>query len=70
MGKAKKEHRKRVQKRNQMVKSEQNKVNKLHMRIIEQIKQEQEAEKFRNNPSIPDIDPIYIPQINLDGGNV
>jgi len=58
MGKAAKEHRKKVQARNNRLKLEKAKVQKLQREfIMNMIKQEQEKGMFENNPTInPTID--------------
>ena len=58
MGKAAKEHRKKVQARNNRLKQEKAKVQKLQREfIMNMIKQEQEKGMFENNPTItPSID--------------
>ncbi len=58
MGKAAKEHRKKVQARNNRLKQEKAKVQKLQRDfIMNMIKQEQEKGMFENNPVItPSID--------------
>jgi hypothetical protein len=58
MGKAAKEHRKKVQARNNRLKQEKAKVQKLQREfIMNMIKQEQEKGMFENNPTInPTID--------------
>ncbi len=58
MGKAAKEHRKKVQARNNRLKLEKAKVQKLQRDfIMNMIKQEQEKGMFENNPTItPSID--------------
>ena len=58
MGKAAKEHRKKVQARNNKLKQEKAKVQKLQRDfIMNMIKQEQEKGMFENNPTInPSID--------------
>jgi len=58
MGKAAKEHRKKVQARNNRLKQEKAKVQKLQRDfIMNMIKQEQEKGMFENNPIInPSID--------------
>ena len=58
MGKAAKEHRKKVQARNNKLKQEKAKVQKLQRDfIMNMIKQEQEKGMFENNPTInPVID--------------
>jgi hypothetical protein len=58
MGKAAKEHRKKVQARNNRLKQEKAKVQKLQRDfIMNMIKQEQEKGMFENNPTItPSID--------------
>lgn len=58
MGKAAKEHRKKVQARNNRLKQEKAKVQKLQREfIMNMIKQEQEKGMFENNPTInPGID--------------
>jgi hypothetical protein len=53
MGKAAKEHRKKVQARNNKLKQEKAKVQKLQRDfIMNMIKQEQEKGMFENNPTI------------------
>ena len=53
MGKAAKEHRKKVQARNNRLKQEKAKVQKLQREfIMNMIKQEQEKGMFENNPII------------------
>lgn len=53
MGKAAKEHRKKVQARNNRLKQEKSKVQKLQREfIMNMIKQEQEKGMFENNPII------------------
>lgn len=53
MGKAAKEHRKKVQARNNRLKQEKAKVQKLQREfIMNMIKQEQEKGMFENNPTI------------------
>jgi hypothetical protein len=58
MGKAAKEHRKRVEARNNKLKQEKSKVQKLQREfIMNMIKQEQEKGMFENNPTVnPVID--------------
>jgi hypothetical protein len=58
MGKAAKEHRRKVQARNNKLKQEKEKVQKLQREfIMNMIKQEQEKGMFENNPTInPVID--------------
>ena len=58
MGKAAKEHRKKVQARNNRLKQEKAKVQKLQREfIMNMIKQEQEKGMFENTPTInPTID--------------
>jgi hypothetical protein len=58
MGKAAKEHRKKVQARNNRLKQEKAKVQKLQREfIMNMIKQEQEKGMFENNPIInPSVD--------------
>ncbi len=48
MGKAKKLHRKKIQKRNQKIKSEQNRITKIRTEIFKQIMKEQEEGKFKD----------------------
>lgn len=64
MGKAAKEHRKKVQARNNRLKQQKAKVEKMQREfIMNLIKQEQEKGMFENNPTInpivegPSIDP-------------
>jgi len=53
MGKAAKEHRKKVQARNSRIKQEKEKVQKMQKDfIMNLIKQEQEKGMFENNPSV------------------
>ena len=58
MGKAAKEHRKKVQARNNKLKQEKSKVQKMQRDfIMNMIKQEQEKGMFENNPMVnPSID--------------
>lgn len=57
MGKAAKEHRKKVQARNAKLKQQKGKVEKMKREfIMNLIKQEQEKGMFENNPTIPSID--------------
>ena len=66
MGKAKKEHRKKVVKRNQVIKDQQNRMQRMYNGLMSQIKQEEKDGAYRNTVEAPTIDPIYMPQINLD----
>lgn len=53
MGKAAKEHRKKVQARNNRIKQQKEKVQKMQKDfIMNLIKQEQEKGMFENNPSV------------------
>ncbi len=64
MGKAKKEHRKKVAKRNDRIKQTKNTYMKAQRRFIEDlIKKEQESGKFDNPTLIPGIAGIDGPQI-------
>ena len=65
MGKKDKEHRKKVQARNNRLKQEKAKVQKLQREfIMNMIKQEQEKGMFENNPAITPITPLDVPQID------
>jgi hypothetical protein len=64
-GKKAKEHRKRVEARNNRLKQEKNKIDKMKREfIMNLIKQEQEKGMFENNPAITPITPLDVPQID------
>jgi hypothetical protein len=64
-GKKAKEHRKRVEARNNRLKQEKNKVDKMKREfIMNLIKQEQEKGMFDNNQAITPITPLDVPQID------
>lgn len=65
-GKKAKEHRKKVQARNNRIKQEKNKIDKMKREfIMNLIKQEQEKGMFENTESVaPAITPLEAPQIN------
>ena len=70
MGKAAKEHRKKVQSRNNRLKSEKTKTDKFQKEfIMNLIKQEQEKGLFDNNPSLsgPSIDGFPTDGPSFDG---
>jgi len=57
MGKNKKEHRKKVAKRNEAIKSQQRRVGKMQEEFVKQmIEKERAAGKFENNPAVPAMD--------------
>jgi hypothetical protein len=59
MGKAAKEHRKKVQARNNKIKQDKSKEQKMQREfIMNLIKQEQEKGLFENNPIINSVDSI------------
>lgn len=63
MGKKKKEHRKKVAKRNDMIKAQQKRLERAQEEFIKaMIEREKAAGKFDNNPAPPGID------INLGEG--
>lgn len=63
MGKKKKEHRKRVAKRNEAIKAQQKRVAKVQEEFFKAlIEKERQAGKFENNPVPPELD------INLGEG--
>lgn len=63
MGKNKKEHRKRVAKRNEAIKAQQKRLEKAQQEfLMALIEKEKSAGKFDNNPAPPPID------INLGEG--
>jgi hypothetical protein len=65
MGKAAKEHRRKVEARNNKLKQEKSKVQKLQREfIMNMIKQEQEKGMFENTPTINSINPVDVPQID------
>ena len=70
MGKAAKEHRKKVQSRNNKLKSEKTKTDKFQKEfIMNLIKQEQEKGLFDNNPSLsgPSFDGLLTDGPSFDG---
>jgi hypothetical protein len=71
MGKAAKEHRRKVQARNNKLKQEKSKVQKLQREfIMNMIKQEQEKGMFENNPMVnPTIDGPVIDTI-IEGPSI
>jgi hypothetical protein len=71
MGKAAKEHRKKVQARNNKLKQEKAKVQKMQREfIMNMIKQEQEKGMFENNPMVnPSIDGPIIDTI-IEGPSI
>jgi hypothetical protein len=65
MGKAAKEHRKKVQARNNRINQQKQKVQKMQKDfIMNLIKQEQEKGMFENNPSITPIPGLNGPAID------
>ena len=57
MGKAKKEHRKKVAKRNERLKNEKNAQMKMQRKFIEElIRREKESGKFDNPVAVPGLD--------------
>lgn len=69
MGKAAKEHRRKVQARNARLKQEKTKVEKIKRDfIMNLIKQEQEKGMFENNPVLPNIGPSIDP--SLEGPSI
>lgn len=67
MGKNKKEHRKKVAKRNEKIKQQKNAYMKMQHKFVEElIKRERESGKFDNPSGLPNIDG---PQI-LDGPQI
>lgn len=56
MGKRAKEHRKKVQKRNEQIKNQQRRIGKLQRAFFEQIMKEKEAGAYENTPTIPGVD--------------
>ena len=70
MGKAAKEHRKKVQARNAKLKQQKAKVEKMQREfIMNLIKQEQEKGMFENNPTITSIEGPSI-DTNLEGPSI
>ena len=70
MGKAAKEHRKKVQARNAKLKQQKAKVEKMQKEfIMNLIKQEQEKGMFENNPTVPSIDGPIIDTI-IEGPSI
>lgn len=68
MGKKAKEHRRKVQLRNNKIKEEKSRIDKFRKEfIMNMIKQEQEKGMFNNNPSIPSVDG---PSLNIDGPSI
>jgi hypothetical protein len=65
MGKAAKEHRKKIQARNNRIKNEKEKVQKMQKDfIMNLIKQEQEKGMFENNPDIAPSMGLNVPAID------
>jgi hypothetical protein len=68
MGVKKKEHRKKVAKRNEMIKLQEKKMQKMKEEfIMKMIQREKEAGKFNNNPSAPVVD---TPVIDVEGPQI
>lgn len=71
MGKKAKEHRKKVAKRNEAIKSAKKKQDKAVQEYINQmIEKEKAAGKFSNNPALPNVGPTIGPSISLDGPTI
>lgn len=71
MGKAAKEHRKRVEARNNKLKQEKAKVQKLQRDfIMNMIKQEQEKGMFENTPTIAPVDGSQIDTTTIEGPSI
>ena len=72
MGKAAKEHRKKVQARNNRLKQQKAKVEKMQRDfIMNLIKQEQEKGMFENNPTIAPIEgPIIDTTSTIEGPQI
>ena len=65
MGKAAKEHRRKVQARNNKLKQEKDKVQKFQREfIMNMIKQEQEKGMFENNPNIAPMPGLNGPAVD------
>lgn len=57
MGKNKKEHRKRVAKRNEMIKAQKRRIERAQEEFVKaMIEREKAAGKFDNNPAAPGVD--------------
>ena len=56
MGKAKKEHRKKIQKRNEKIKQDQSRMEKLKRAFFQQIMKERESGVFNNNQPVVGVD--------------
>lgn len=66
MGKNKKEHRKKVQKRNMKITEQKRKMNKFQLELGEMIRKEIEAGKFENNKSLSNIDESIIEEVDSE----
>jgi hypothetical protein len=71
MGKAAKEHRRKVQARNNKIKQDKSKAQKMQREfIMNLIKQEQENGLFENNPIVNPVDAIQTESTQIEGPSI
>lgn len=70
MGKNKKEHRKRVAKRNQEIENQRKKIQKTQQDLLMKLIEEEKNKGLFNNPISTPITPsVDMPQFNLSSGS-